>query len=93
MQSLILCSYRQPVEGSRFRWGVLRETRDTKKEPLSWATITGQYRKCDPDFERSRNIDTVQTSDGFRCMYRERQTWRLRIPFLGSLVKPFLAKK
>jgi len=89
MQSLVLCSYKQPMAGAKFRWGVLRETRDTKKIPLNPETINGQYRKYDPAFERSRNIDTLQTRDGFRCFYRERQNWRVRIPLVGSLVKRF----
>ena len=45
MSSLVLCSYKQPMEGSKFRWGVLSDTRDTKKEPLSLKTIKGMYRK------------------------------------------------
>lgn len=89
MSSLVLCSYKQPVEGSKFRWGVLSDTRDTAKEPLSRKTVLGYYRAEDPAFERSRNIDTLQTRDGFRCFYRERQNWRVAIPFVGSLVKRF----
>jgi len=90
MNSLVLCSYKQPLEGAKFRWGVLRDQRDTKKEPLSYKTITGSYRADDPAFERTRNIDTLQTRDGFRCLYRERQKWRVKIPLVGSLVKRFL---
>ena len=89
MSSLVLCSYKQPMEGAKFRWGVLREERDTVKNPLSYKTINGSYRADDPIFERSRNIETLQTRDGFRCFYRERQNWRVAIPFIGSLVKRF----
>lgn len=89
MQSLVLCSYKQPYSGSRFRWGVLDSSRDTKKYPLSENTITGYYRSGDPMFQRSRNIDTLETRDGFRCLYRERQNWRVKIPLVGSLVKRF----
>jgi hypothetical protein len=89
MSSLVLCSYKQPMEGAKFRWGVLREKRDTAKNPLSYKTINGSYRADDPIFERSRNIETLQTRDGFRCFYRERQNWRVAIPFVGSLVKRF----
>lgn len=89
MQSLVLCSYKQPMDGAKFRWGVLRETRDTKKSPLAWSTVHGSYRADDPNFQRSQNIDTLQTSEGFRCFYRERQNWRVRIPLVGSLVKRF----
>lgn len=89
MSSLVLCSYKQPYSGSKFRWGVLDATRDTKKEPLSDNTVNGAYRVGDAKFQRSRNIDTLQTRDGFRCFYRERQNWRVKIPAVGSLVKLF----
>lgn len=90
MKSLVLFSYKQPVDGSKFRWGVLKERRNTDKSPLSWDTITGAYRKYDPAFKRSRDLDTVQTRDGVKSFYRERQRWGIRIPFVGSLVAPFL---
>ena len=90
MKSLVLFSYKQPVEGSKFRWGVLKERRNTDKQPLSWETITGAYRKHDPEFKRSRDLDTVQTRDGVKAFYRERQRWGIKIPFVGSLVAPFL---
>ena len=93
MKSLVLFSYKQPVEGSSFRWGVLESRRNTKKEPLSWATLWGGYRAGDPAFERSRDLDTVTTSGGVKAFYRERQNWGIKIPFLGSLVKPFLPSK
>ena len=92
MKSLVLFSYRQPVEGSKFRWGVLESRRNTDKQPLSWDTICGAYRRFDPAFERSRDLDTVTTREGVRAFYRERQNWGIKIPLLGSLVKPFLAK-
>ena len=119
MSSLVLFSYKQPVEGSKFRWGVLesrldtfksplslntlwgsyrstdrsfQRTRNTNKEPLERSTIRGYYRWDDPAFERSRDLDTVLTKDGVKCFYRERQKWGVKIPFVGSLVKPFLAK-
>ena len=90
MKSLVMFSYKQPVEGSKFRWGVLKERRDTSKQPLSWSTITGAYRKNDPEFKRSRDLDTVQTRVGTKAFYRERQRWGIKIPFVGSLVSPFL---
>jgi len=92
MSSLVLFSYKQPVEGSKFRWGVLTSRRNTNKEPLERSTIRGYYRWDDPAFERSRDLDTVLTKDGVKCFYRERQKWGVKIPFVGSLVKPFLAK-
>ena len=92
MSSLVLFSYKQPVEGSKFRWGVLTSRRNTNKEPLERSTIRGYYRWDDPAFERSRDLDTVLTKDGVKCFYRERQKWGVKVPFVGSLVKPFLAK-
>ena len=50
MRSLVLFSYKQPVEGSKFRWGVLQSRRNTNKHPLRGETITGQYRKGEPEF-------------------------------------------
>ena len=92
MKSLVLFNYKQPVAGSKFRWGVLKERRNTDKAPLSRETINGAYRKYDPDFKRSRDLDTVTTHEGVKAFYRERQNWGIKIPLLGSLVKPFLAK-
>ena len=83
-------SYKQPVTGSKFRWGVLSERRNTNEQPLSWATIAGAYRKNDPEFKRSRDLDTVQTRGGVKAFYRERQKWGIKIPLVGSLVSPFL---
>jgi hypothetical protein len=90
MKSLVLFSYKQPLEGSKFRWGVLKERRNTEKSPLSWETVNGAYRKYDPSFKRSRDLDTVQTRDGVKAFYRERQRWGIKIPFVGSLVAPLL---
>jgi hypothetical protein len=86
MKSLVLFSYKQPVEGAKFRWGVLCDRRDTVKHPV----YNDQYRKDDPEFRRSRNLDTVLTRQGPRMFYKERQNWRLAIPFVGSLVSRFL---
>jgi len=86
MKSLVLFSYRQPVEGLKFRWGVLESRRDTVKQPV-W---NESYRSDDPEFERSRDLDTVVTRQGVRAFYRQRQHWKVKIPFVGSLVKPFL---
>ena len=69
MKSLVLFNYKQPVEGSTFRWGVLQNRRDTKKNPLSWTTLAGPYRKHDPEFERSQKLDTVNTRDGVKAFY------------------------
>ena len=93
MKSLVLFSYKQPVEGNSFRWGVLESRRDTNKAPLSWDTVFGGYRADDPEFERSRHLDMVTTWEGVKAFYLERQNWGVKIPFLGSLVKPFLKKK
>ena len=90
MKSLVLFSYKQPVEGSTFRWGVLQNSRDTKKDPLSWRTLTGMYRKDAPEFERSQKLDTVKTRNGVKAFYKERKNWGFEIPFVGSLVAPFI---
>jgi len=90
MKSLVLFSYKQPVEGSKFRWGVLKERRNTDKFPLSAGTINSGYRKYDREFQRSRDLDTVQTRDGVKAFYKERKNWGIKIPFVGSLVAPFL---
>ena len=90
MKSLVLFSYKQPVEGSTFRWGILQNRRDTKKSPLSWTTLTGAYRKHDPEFERSKNLSVVKTRKGQQAFYRERTNWSFRIPFVGSLVSPLV---
>ena len=60
------------------------------KFPLSAGTINSGYRRYDPAFKRSRDLDTVQTRDGVKAFYRERQRWGIKIPFVGSLVAPFL---
>jgi len=93
MKSLVLFSYDQPVKGSKFRWGVLTSRTDTVKHPLSPKTINGPYRKHDPVFQRTRHFDRVLTRNGVKAFYRERQNWGIKIPLLGSLVKPFLGKK
>jgi len=93
MKSLVMFGYRQPVEGNKFRWGVLEDRRDTKKVPLALSTLRGSYRADDPEFERTRNLDSVLTRDGLKAFYKERQGWGVKIPLVGSLVKPFLAKK
>jgi hypothetical protein len=90
MKSLVLFSYRQPVEGSNFRWGVLESQRDTKKQPLAESTLRGPYRWDDIAFDRSRTLDMVLTLGGPKAFYHERQNWGIKIPFLGSLVKPFM---
>ena len=89
MKSLVLFSYKQPFEGSKFRWGVLQSRRNTEKQPLSWYTVTGMYRKHDPEFSRSRDLDTVKTRGGVKALYRERQKWGIGIPCVGSLLSPF----
>ena len=90
MKSLVLFSYQQPLEGRSFRWGVLEATRDTRRQPLALATLWGPYRKGDPEFKRTQNLETVNTSDGVKMFYRERQRFRVRIPLVGSLVARFL---
>ncbi len=90
MKSLVMFSYKQPVRGNSLRWGVLNERRNTDKQPLSAGTINSGYRRYDPNFKRSRDLDTVQTRDGVKAFYKERKDWGIKIPFVGSLVAPFL---
>lgn len=90
MKSLVLFSYKQPVKGSSFRWGVLNNSRDTKKEPLNIRTLFGPYRRYDKEFERSRTLDTVKTREGVKAFYRERQNWKFSIPLVGSIVEKFI---
>lgn len=87
LKSLVMFSYDQPVDGSKFRWGVLQSKRDTKKNPLNPETINGNYRKWDSAFKRSRNIEYVQTRDGVKAFYKERKRWGIKVPFVGSLVE------
>lgn len=90
MKSLVFFSYKQPVKGSNFRWGVLNNSRDTKKNPLNIKTLLGRYRYDDIEFERSRNLDTIRTREGIKAFYRERQNWKVSIPFVGSIVEKFI---
>ena len=87
LKSLVMFSYDQPVDGSKFRWGVLQSKRDTKKNPLNPETINGNYRKWDSAFKRSRNIEYVQTRDGVKAFYKERKRWGLKVPCVVSLVE------
>ena len=94
MKPLIFMSYKQPHENpARFRWGIVESKRNLDKKPLAWETIHGQYRKYDPDFERSKNLYTVLTTGGLKAFYKERTNWKVQIPLVGSLVRPFLKKK
>ena len=93
MKSLVLFRYNQPAAGPSFRWGVLQDTRDTKREPLAWSTIIGPYRKWDKNFKRTRNLDYVKTTEGVKAFYRERESFRVRIPFLGSIAERMLPAK
>ena len=93
MKSLVLFSYRQPLEGSKFRWGVLQSKRDTKKNPLCPLTVNGNYRKFDRKFKRTRNLEYVETTEGVKAFYKEQKVWGLKIPMVGSLFSGKLAGK
>lgn len=90
MKPLVIFSYKQPHKNAKFRWGVQTANRDTLKEPLAWKTINGSYRRWDRLFRRTRNLSTVRTTQGPKAFYRERTNWKISIPFVGSLVAPFL---
>ncbi len=89
MKSLIFMGYKQPVKGKTFRWGVIENIRNIDKEPVS---LPSAYRWYDlgKTFFRSKNLATVKTRDGLRAFYLERAKWKIRIPFVGSLVAPFV---
>ena len=89
MKSLKVFMYRQPLEGRSLRLGVVTEKRDTKKNPLSLSTILGDYRRNDPDFKRTRNIEIVHTPSGYKQFYKERMGLRLTIPAIGGVVEKF----
>ena len=89
MKSLIVMSYRQPKDGKKFRWGVVENVRDTEKDPVK---LPSNYRwwELGKTFFRSRKLATVKTRKGLRAFYMERAKWSFRIPFVGSLVSPFI---
>ena len=89
MKSLIFMGYKQPVKGRKFRWGVVESIRNIDKEPIS---LPSPYRWYDlgKTFFRSKNLATVKTRDGLRVFYLERAKWKVKIPFVGSLVSPFV---
>ena len=90
MNNLVLFNYVQPLKGNSLRFGVETQRRDTVKQPLSPATLNSNYRRNDQAFERSQNLMSVRTFQGPKAFYRERVKWRFTVPFVGSLVKPFL---
>ena len=81
--------YDQPVKGKKFRWGVIQSIRNIDKEPIN---LPSPYRWYDAGktFFRSKNLATVKTRDGLRAFYLERAKWKLKIPFVASLVSPFV---
>ena len=87
MKSLIFMGYDQPVKGKKFRWGVVQSIRNIDKEPVY---LPSPYRLRDlgKTFFRSKNLATVKTRDGLRAFYLERAKWKIKIPFVGSLVSP-----
>ena len=89
MKSLIFMGYDQPVKGKKFRWGVVQSIRNIDKEPVY---LPSPYRLRDlgKTFFRSKNLATVKTRDGLRAFYLERAKWKVKIPFVGSFVAPFV---
>lgn len=88
MKSLVIMSYVQPVEGNVLRMGVVTENRDTDKHPVQ----SYDYRRFDSAFQRSQHLLTCMTFGGFRKFYAERVNWKVSIPFVGSLVAPFMKR-
>lgn len=89
MKSLILMNYKQPKTGGQFRWGVVESIRDTKKD-LVCLPSNYRWQELGRTFFRSRKLATVKTRQGLRAFYLERAKWKIQIPFLGSLVSPFI---
>ncbi len=89
MKSLILMSYKQPKGGRKFRWGVMEDVRNTQKEPVALPS-SYRWRELGRTFFRSKNLATVKTREGLRAFYLERAKWKVKIPFVGSLVSPFI---
>ena len=75
--------YKQPVEGTKLRCGVVNSERDTWRYPVG----NRSYRQFDKDFRRSRNLLTVNTLSGPKCFYKERTSFRLSIPFVGPILQ------
>ena len=82
-------SYKQPKQGGKFRWGVVESVRNTKQHPVKQPS---NYRwwELGKTFFRSKNLATVKTRQGLRAFYLERAQWKIKIPFVGSLVSPFI---
>ena len=89
MKSLIVMNYTQPVSGGNFRWGVLQSVRDTNKDPIA-SRSKWYYRMYSNTFKRSQSLATVKTPQGVKAFYLERAKWKVKIPFVGSLVAPFI---
>lgn len=89
MKSLVVFSYKQSVNGSKIRFGVLEHVRDTKTDRLSPRVFLSRYRYWDCNFKRSRNIMTVRNR-GYRQFYAERTEWKITIPFIGSIIGLFI---
>ena len=89
MKSLIFMGYDQPVKGKKFRWGVVQSIRNIDKEPVDLPSPY-RWRDLGKTFFRSKNLATVKTRDGLRAFYLERAKWKIKIPFVGSLVSPFV---
>ena len=86
MKAFTVFSYKQPVQGNKVRTGVVRGVRDTHKHPVD----NRYYRANDPEFQRSRNLITVDTrKEGPKAFYQERVNWKFSIPFLGSVLQFF----
>lgn len=86
MKSLIVFSYKQPTDGIKIRWGVLENVRDCHRHPVG----PSQYRWWDKEFKRSKTLATLSTIHGVKQFYLERTNWKIKIPFIGSLIRPLL---
>jgi hypothetical protein len=79
--------YLQPLAGSPERYmAKVLEVHRFSDDYISRLNKKSNYRRTDPDFQRSNNLVTAQTFDGkIRNFYAER-TRNVRRPLLGGMV-------
>lgn len=77
--SLVLFSYKQPVDGDSVRVGVVGHVRDTKRNPVRHTL----YRAGDAEFDRSQLLVDVHGLRKVKAFYAERINWAVALPFVG----------
>ena len=79
--------YLQPLNGERRRWKakVVEPVQFRSNETLRAMNKSSNYRKNDPEFQRTNHLVTCETQDGeYRQFYCERAV-NCRKPLFGSL--------